>query len=51
MKAADGRAGLGAGAESESVPLRAWRAILADQRAVSRFSEMEHRMVERGAAR
>ena len=45
-KAADGIARLGEGAESESVQLRAWRAILADQMAVSRFSDLEHRMVE-----
>jgi hypothetical protein len=46
MKAADGIARLGKGAESESVQLKAWRAILADQMAVSRFSDLEHRMVE-----
>jgi hypothetical protein len=46
MKATDGIAKLGAGAESESVQLRAWRAILADQMAVSKFSDLEHRMVE-----
>ena len=46
MKAADGIAGLAKGAESESVQLRAWRAILADQMAVSRFSSLEHRMAE-----
>ena len=46
MKAADGIARLGEGAESESVQLRAWRAILADQMAVCRFSDLEHRMVE-----
>ena len=32
--------------ESESVQLRAWRAILADQMTVSKFSELEHRMAE-----
>jgi hypothetical protein len=46
LKAAEGIARLGEGAESESVQLRAWRAILADQMAVSRFADLEHRMVE-----
>ena len=46
LKAADGIARLGAGAESESVQPRAWRAILAYQMAVSRFSDLEQRMVE-----
>ena len=46
LKATDGIAKLGAGAESESVQLRAWRAILADQMAVSKFSDLEQRMVE-----
>jgi hypothetical protein len=46
LKATDGIAKLGAGAESESVQLRAWRAILADQMAVSKFSDLEHRMTE-----
>ena len=46
MKAADAIARLGEGAESESVQLRAWRAILADQMAVSKFSNLEQRMVE-----
>jgi hypothetical protein len=46
LKAADGIARLGEGAESESVQLRAWRAILADQMAVSKFSNLEQRMVE-----
>ena len=45
-KAADGIARLGEGAESESVQLRAWRAILADQMAVSKFSDLEDRMAE-----
>jgi hypothetical protein len=45
-KAADGIVTLAEGGESESVQLRAWRAILADQMAVSRFSDLEHRMVE-----
>jgi hypothetical protein len=46
MKATDGIAKLGASAESESVQLRAWRAILADQMAVSKFSDLEYRIVE-----
>jgi hypothetical protein len=33
-------------AESESVQLRAWRAILPDQMAVSKFSDLEYRMAE-----
>ncbi len=45
-KAAAGIARLAAGAESESVQLRACGAILADQMAVSRFSGLENRMVE-----
>jgi hypothetical protein len=46
MKAADGITKLAQGAESESVQLRAWRAILADQMAVSKFSDLEYRMAE-----
>jgi hypothetical protein len=46
LKATDGIAKLGAGAESESVKLRAWRAILADQMAVAKFSDLEQRMTE-----
>jgi hypothetical protein len=46
LKAVAGIAKLGAGAESESVQLRAWRAILADQMAVAKFSDLEQRMVE-----
>ena len=46
MKAANGIAKLGAGAESESVQLRAWRAVLADQMAVAKFSDLEDRMTE-----
>jgi hypothetical protein len=34
------------GAESESVQLRAWRAILADMMSVSKFSVLEYRMTE-----
>jgi hypothetical protein len=46
LKAVAGIAKLGASAESESVRLRAWRAILADQMAVAKFSDLEQRMVE-----
>jgi hypothetical protein len=46
MKAADGITKLAQGAESESVQLRAWRAILADQMAVAKFSDPEYRMAE-----
>ena len=46
MKAVDGIAKLAKGAESESVQLRAWRAILADLMAVSKFSDLEYRMAE-----
>ncbi len=46
LKATDGIAKLGESAESESVQLRAWRAILADQMAVAKFSDLEYRMTE-----
>ena len=46
LKATDGIAKLARAAESESVQLRAWRAVLADQMAVSKFSNLEHRMAE-----
>ena len=46
MKAANGIVTLAREAESESVRLRAWRAILADQMAVAKFSDLEYRMVE-----
>jgi hypothetical protein len=46
MKAAEGIARLGESAESESVQLRAWRAVLADQMAVARFSDLELRMLD-----
>lgn len=46
MKAAEGIARLAQGAESESVQLRAWRAILADQMALTRFANLEQRMTE-----
>ncbi len=44
--AADGIERLAKGADSEAVRLRAWRAILADQMAVARFSTLEQRMTE-----
>ncbi len=46
QKAANGIVTLAKEAESESVQLRAWRAILADQMAFSKFSDLEYRMVE-----
>ena len=46
MKAANGIVTLAKESESESVQLRAWRAILADQMAVSKFSDLEYRMAE-----
>jgi hypothetical protein len=46
LKAANGIVTLAKEAESESVQLRAWRAILADQMAVSKFSDLEYRMTE-----
>jgi hypothetical protein len=46
MKAANGIVTLAREAESESVQLRAWRAVLADQMAVAKFSDLEDRMVE-----
>ena len=46
MCAVRGIAKLGEAAESESVQLRARRAILHDQIAVSKFSNFEHRMAE-----
>ena len=45
-KAADGITKLAEYAESESVRLSAWRAILSDQISVAKFSNLEHRMVE-----
>jgi hypothetical protein len=33
-------------AKSESIQLRTWRAILADQMAVAKFSDLEYRMAE-----
>jgi hypothetical protein len=46
LKAANGIVTLAKEAESESVQLRAWRAILADQMAVCKFSDLEYRMAE-----
>ena len=46
LKAANGIARLADGAESESVQLRSWRAILADQMDVSKFSNLEQRIAE-----
>jgi hypothetical protein len=43
--AVDGIERLAKGAESESVRLSAWRAILADQMSVAKFSTLEARMV------
>jgi hypothetical protein len=45
-KAADGIVTLAQEADSESVQLRAWRSILADMIAVSKFSDLEFRMSE-----
>jgi len=45
-KAVDGITHLAQEAESESVQLRAWRAVLADQMAVAKFSDLEQRMLE-----
>jgi hypothetical protein len=46
MEAVDGIVTLAKEAESDSVQLRAWRAVLADQIAVSKFSDLEYRMAE-----
>ena len=46
LKAANGIAKLADGAESESVQLRSYRAILADQMAVAKFSNLEQRVAE-----
>ncbi len=45
-KAVDGITHLAQEADSESVQLRAWRAILADMMSVSKFSDLEYRMTE-----
>jgi hypothetical protein len=46
MNAVDGIVTLAKEANSESVQLRAWRAILADMMSVSKFSVLEYRMTE-----
>ena len=45
-KAADRISTLAQEADSESVQLRAWRAIIADQMAVAKFSDLEYRVTE-----
>jgi hypothetical protein len=45
-KAVDGIENLAQHAESESVRLTAWRAILTDQMTLAKFSSLEHRMTE-----
>jgi hypothetical protein len=45
-KAVDGIERLAQEAESESVRLSAWRAILGDQMTLAKFSSLEHRMKE-----
>jgi hypothetical protein len=46
IHAAGGIIRLGKEADSESVQLRALRAVLADNMAVSKFSNLEYRMTE-----
>src|SRR5438270_3143173 len=46
MNAVDGIVTLAKEAESESVQLRAWRAVLGDMMSVSKFSDLEYRMTE-----
>jgi hypothetical protein len=46
IKAVDGIIKLAEISDSDSVRLRAWRSILADQMAVAKFSTLESRMVE-----
>ena len=46
LKAANGIVTLAKEAESESVQLRACRAVLADVMSVSKFSDLEYRMTE-----
>jgi hypothetical protein len=46
MNAVDGIVTLAKEADSESVQLRAWRAVLADMMSVSKFSDLEYRMAE-----
>src|SRR4051794_12496781 len=45
-KAVDGISHLAQEAESESVQLRAWRAILAELMSVAKFSDLEYRLAE-----
>ena len=45
-KAVDGITHLAQEADSESVQLRAWRAILAELMSVAKFSDLEYRMTE-----
>ena len=45
-KAVDGIQQLAVEADSESVRLSAWRAILADQMAMAKFSTLEQRLLE-----
>jgi hypothetical protein len=46
MNPVDGIVTLAKVAASESVQLQAWRAVLADQRTVAKFSDLEDRMTE-----
>ena len=46
VNAVDGITNLAKGADSESVQLRAWRAILAQLMSVAKFSVLEYRMTE-----
>jgi hypothetical protein len=46
MNAVDGIVTLAGEAESESVQLRAWRAVLADMISVVKFSDLEYRITE-----
>jgi hypothetical protein len=46
MRAVKGIAKLADSAESESVQLRAWRAVLSDQMAVSKHVNLEYRIAE-----
>jgi hypothetical protein len=46
VNAVDGIVTLAKEADSESVQPRAWRAVFADQIAVSKFSDLEYRMAE-----
>ena len=45
-KAVDGIERLAKEADSESVRLRAWRAILTDQMSMAKFSALEQRLLE-----